>query len=287
MQEHMTCAVMFELKSDFVIENLDALNNAEYAAQQLLLHAQGKGLYRLGSGCFTFVPLTSITSTPEEAHALIARQRRKIDNKIKSGKLPPGLKEQYELQLAGFESGKGGDCELIVFPGSYRGRATEPGKSYISVLAAVNHTFSRGTIHAKSKDPQDQPEIDPHYFEDEFDLDVFVEIVKFIKRLPQFEPLKSIIAKEVSPGPECKTNEELKSFVKDHLSTTFHTAGTLSMLPRSQNGVVDPELVVYGTENIRVVDLSVIPLHIAAHTQAAAYAIAEQAADIIKSKRTE
>lgn len=39
------------------------------------------------------------------------------------------------------------------------------------------------------------------------------------------------------------------------------------MLPRSQNGVVDPELVVYGTENIRVVDLSIIPLHIAAHTQ--------------------
>lgn len=87
--------------------------------------AQGKGLYRLGSGCFTFVPLASITSTSDEAIALIARQRRKIEDKIKSGTLPPGLKEQYELQLAGFESGKGGDCELIVFPGSYRGRGSE------------------------------------------------------------------------------------------------------------------------------------------------------------------
>ena len=39
------------------------------------------------------------------------------------------------------------------------------------------------------------------------------------------------------------------------------------MLPREHNGVVDPRLLVYGTENIRVVDLSVIPLQIAAHTQ--------------------
>ena len=45
------------------------------------------------------------------------------------------------------------------------------------------------------------------------------------------------------------------------------TTGTLSMVPRSSNGVVDPELLVYGTENVRVVDLSIMPLHIAAHTQ--------------------
>lgn len=39
------------------------------------------------------------------------------------------------------------------------------------------------------------------------------------------------------------------------------------MLPRELDGVVDPNLRVYGTKNIRVVDLSVVPLHIAAHTQ--------------------
>lgn len=39
------------------------------------------------------------------------------------------------------------------------------------------------------------------------------------------------------------------------------------MLARELDGVVDPKLRVYGTKNIRVVDLSVVPLHIAAHTQ--------------------
>lgn len=84
--------------------------------------AQGKGLHRLGLGCFTFVPLTTITSVPEDAHALIAQQRQRIESKIESGTLPPGLKEQYELQLQEFESGKGGDCELVSFPGTFGGK---------------------------------------------------------------------------------------------------------------------------------------------------------------------
>lgn len=45
------------------------------------------------------------------------------------------------------------------------------------------------------------------------------------------------------------------------------TLGTLSMLPRERNGVVDPRLLVYGTKNIRVADLSIVPLQLAAHTQ--------------------
>jgi GMC oxidoreductase len=39
------------------------------------------------------------------------------------------------------------------------------------------------------------------------------------------------------------------------------------MMPREMNGVVSPELIVYGTKNLRVSDLSVMPLHIASHTQ--------------------
>ncbi|KAI9066187.1 hypothetical protein FKP32DRAFT_1674137 [Trametes sanguinea] len=54
------------------------------------------------------------------------------------------------------------------------------------------------------------------------------------------------------------------------------------MAPQNQGGVVDHTLTVYGTSNLRIVDASVIPIHIAAHTQATVYAIAEMAADLIK-----
>jgi choline dehydrogenase-like flavoprotein len=39
------------------------------------------------------------------------------------------------------------------------------------------------------------------------------------------------------------------------------------MLPLDKNGVVDTNLKVYGTANVRVADLSIVPLHIAGHTQ--------------------
>lgn len=42
------------------------------------------------------------------------------------------------------------------------------------------------------------------------------------------------------------------------------------------SGVVDSSLRVYGTTNVRVVDASIFPLHIAANTQATVYAVAEK-----------
>ena len=39
------------------------------------------------------------------------------------------------------------------------------------------------------------------------------------------------------------------------------------MLPRDKGGVVNNKLMVYGTKNIRVVDLSVLPLQTAVHPQ--------------------
>jgi hypothetical protein len=39
------------------------------------------------------------------------------------------------------------------------------------------------------------------------------------------------------------------------------------MLPRSDGGVVDPKLIVYGTSNVRVVDLSIVPLHVSSHVR--------------------
>lgn len=45
------------------------------------------------------------------------------------------------------------------------------------------------------------------------------------------------------------------------------------MLPREKNGVVNPQLIVYGTKNLRVADLSIIPVHFASHTQCKSPAI--------------
>ena len=54
-------------------------------------------------------------------------------------------------------------------------------------------------------------------------------------------------------------------------------------MPRELGGVVDNNLKVYGTANLRVVDASVIPFQISGHLTATIYAVAEKAADLIKA----
>lgn len=53
------------------------------------------------------------------------------------------------------------------------------------------------------------------------------------------------------------------------------------MMCRELGGVVDPELKVYGTENVRVVDASILPLQFSGHLTATLYAVSERAAEII------
>lgn len=55
------------------------------------------------------------------------------------------------------------------------------------------------------------------------------------------------------------------------------------MMPRELGGVVDPELKVYGTSNVRVVDASVLPMQVSGHLTATLYAVAERAAEFIKN----
>lgn len=55
------------------------------------------------------------------------------------------------------------------------------------------------------------------------------------------------------------------------------------MLPKSAGGVVSPELFVYGTSNVRVVDASIFPFQVNGHPSSTVYAVAERAADIIKA----
>lgn len=48
-----------------------------------------------------------------------------------------------------------------------------------------------------------------------------------------------------------------------------------------KTGVVDERLRVYGVQGLRVIDASIIPLHVGAHIQSTVYAIAEKGASMI------
>ncbi|KAI0030336.1 GMC oxidoreductase [Vararia minispora EC-137] len=270
VQDHLFCGVSYELTDDAATKfnTIDPLLDPVQLEENLKLHREGKGLFTLGMIGASTNTLSTATTRAKEIQALAP----------KSGDTP-GLTEQYTIQHRCLDAPA---LEIVSIPGFYSfPNPPAPGKKHITLCATFNRPFSRGTIHVTSTDALTNPEMDPHYFEQKFDEESFVEQVKFIRHVAKTEPLASHISREVNPGLEI-ADEDLAPWVKKTMTTLHHVIGSTSMLPREKGGVVNSQLKVYGTRNLRVVDLGIVPLHFAAHPQASVYAIAEQASDLIK-----
>ncbi|TBU46723.1 GMC oxidoreductase [Dichomitus squalens] len=271
VQDHLFAGVAYELKEPEKYNTIDPLLDPTFAEEQLKLYAEGKGLLTLGIVGIGMAPLKALSDRYAE-----------IEGNAPTGGDFPGLAEQRVEQIARLKEGAA-NAEFVTIPGFYSfPNPPAPGKKHVSLCTTLNRPFSRGTIHAASLDPLDPPAIDPHYFEEDIDRLTYIEQVKFVRKVAQTEPFKSILGREVNPGPDVQSDEDISLWLKKYLTTVHHTSSSCSMLPKDKGGVVDPELKVYGTKGLRVVDLSVVPLIPSAHPQSIVYAIAEQAADIIK-----
>lgn len=119
------------------------------------------------------------------------------------------------------------------------------------------HPLSRGTVHIQSRDPMVLPAIDPNYLSNPLDLEIMVDALKFARKLAETEPLHSTIARQVEPAADVMSDEDLARYVRAKLSPVFRPVGSVAMLPKEDGGVVDSELIVYGTKNLRVVSLGI------------------------------
>ena len=85
---------------------------------------------------------------------------------------------------------------------------------------------------------------------------------------------------ELVPGADARTKDDLEGALRRHTETIYHPVGTCRMGTDAM-AVVDPELRVHGIAGLRVVDASVMPRIVRAHTNATTIMIAEKAADLI------
>ncbi|KAL9107770.1 MAG: hypothetical protein Q9227_007392 [Pyrenula ochraceoflavens] len=137
---------------------------------------------------------------------------------------------------------------------------------------------SRGSVKLTSPDAETPPQINPNFLATEADKFVMREGWRTLSRLAFNTPEgRDMIADEIVPeGHEPlqadAAGERIDARIRMGGLTTSHPAGTASM-----GKVVDGSLKVYGVDNLRVVDASVIPVPIASHYQVAVYAVAEQA----------
>lgn len=147
----------------------------------------------------------------------------------------------------------------------------------VGLTNVLLHPLSRGSVQLNSTDPFDDPLVDPRYLSHPSDGQVLVESVKFSRKIIATEALQRTGAMETFPGANVTSDEAiLEEGIRPITTTVWHPAGTCAMMPREIGGVVDSELKVYGVENLRVVDASVMPILPAAHMQGSIYAMAEK-----------
>ncbi|KAJ0110254.1 L-sorbose 1-dehydrogenase [Diaporthe amygdali] len=173
-------------------------------------------------------------------------------------------------------------------------------ESYITIASFLPHPLSRGSVHvvtdAKEEDVNTGSShyyrlaIDPEFFTNPLDIEVMARHIQFIgQRLTATEPLASYLKlggkrSEKAPAPgELANLETAKEFLKNKAVGAHHYTGTCSMMPRNMGGVVDPQLRLYGTKNLRVCDASIIPLTPRANPQATVYGVAEHGARLIRT----
>ncbi|KAK2467406.1 hypothetical protein APHAL10511_000641 [Amanita phalloides] len=254
---------------DDTIDSFELLqSDPARAGQEWMLYQEQKGgmLSSVPSQTFAYVPVS--TFADEKSIARGAESLRTYGPA--ESKTVNKQKEWIKANIP--------HLEFAPFPGCLPapGIVPKPGKRYFSFFVGLLHPFSRGSVHVGSSDPFAPPVIDMHALDNEVDMAMMVDAVKFIRKISQKSPMSDISRSELLPGNDVQSDEQLREWIKGCVQTIFHPVGTSSMLPEVDGGVVDASLKVYGTTNLRVVDASIIPIHISAHTQATVYAIAEK-----------
>jgi choline dehydrogenase-like flavoprotein len=174
------------------------------------------------------------------------------------------------------------DLQFHFAPNSFYDRGPEPLKDhFFSFVPTLIRPYSVGAIRLRSSHPTDPPRILANYLSDQRDVDVLVEGVKLARTLVRAKAFDRFRGREVHPGPEIEGDQVLRDYTRKMAETLFHPAGSCKM-GRDPAAVVDPELRVHGTEGLRVVDASVMPIVPGGNINAPTIMLAEKAADLIK-----
>ena len=89
----------------------------------------------------SFIPIQAASKRADE---IVAKQRAKLE--ANKDKYPPGLKEQYEIQLKNLADKNEIEFEAYLFPFAFPESFPEPTKPYVNILPQLVHPWSRGTI---------------------------------------------------------------------------------------------------------------------------------------------
>ena len=141
---------------------------------------------------------------------------------------------------------------------------------------------SRGFVRIASGRPQDAPRIQARYLSTDEDRKVAAESLRLTRRIAAMPALARYRPREVKPGVQYQSDEDLARLAGDIGTTIFHPVGTCRMGRAGEAGaVVDPRLRVQGLVGLRIADASIMPTITSGNTNSPTLMIAERAAEWI------
>jgi choline dehydrogenase-like flavoprotein len=159
-------------------------------------------------------------------------------------------------------------------------------KQIVAIAPNVAKPHSRGRVGIASADPDAAPVIDYRSFTDSEGRDeqILLAGVRAARKIAEQEPFRSWIVREVFPGAEVQSDNDLGAVQRANHQTVYHVCGTCRMGAADDPiAVVDPQLRVRGVDGLRIADASVFPTIPSVNPVITVLMVGERAADLLRA----
>ena len=149
-----------------------------------------------------------------------------------------------------------------------------------TMFAGLAQPASRGRLRLRSSDPLAPLAIDANMMSVPADMQTAKACVELCRDLGNAAAFRPLVRGEAMPGNI--RGAALEEFIRNSAVTYWHQSCTAKM-GRDRTSVVDGSLRVYGIDDLRVADASVMPRVTTGNTQAPCAIIGERAAQVIRA----
>jgi choline dehydrogenase len=148
-----------------------------------------------------------------------------------------------------------------------------------TMFAGLAQPKSRGRIRLTSANPLDRVQLDVNMLGHPDDRKTAAACIALCRELGNSASFTPLVRREVMPGD--LRGADLHRFIGDAAVTYWHQSCTAKM-GRDAMSVVDNRLKVYGIENLRIADASVMPRITTTNTMAPCVIIGERASQMLR-----
>ena len=144
---------------------------------------------------------------------------------------------------------------------------------------------SKGFVELDPSNPDRAPRVVFNYMSDPQDWKEFRSAVRLTREIFSQNALAEYAGKELSPGKNIQTDDEIDAFVRGAVESAYHPCGTCKMGSDNMS-VVDGNCRLIGFDGLTIADSSIIPSIVSGNLNAPTIMIAEKAADLLCGKES-